>query len=230
MISLRVILSAIKDNSYSQFRGGESKGWVFISTVPTTDQGLVDYEVIKTFISIMRNVNDYLDQMIAVVNLAKKEFRAPHPMTSKEATEYMNSLLDMELNEYSRQRREEMKEKLKHFGDLPQEFIKYMTTYATLRNCYEHHKAISGRGLQIPIKQMGLYTQGNKELSLGDTVEGGSTISLKFIQKTISIKKGQAAHLSYEDLVSTEFYLGWMVPSQIENRVIEIIKKANSPV
>jgi len=127
---------------------------------------------------------------------------------------------------YCSQTKEEMKDKLKHFGDFPSEFVKYMTTYNLLRNCYEHHKSISKKGLQIPIKKMGLYTQDGKEVEIGKVIQGGSTISVKFSQKTINIKKGQPALLTYEDLVSTELYLMLEVPVQIEKTVMSIIKKS----
>lgn len=224
MISLRLVISAINDKSYTKFQSHESKGFVFQSAMPTVNQGLKDYETIKIFISMMRNVNDYLDRMIAILNLSKKSIRVPKPMNLEEASKYANSLLDEELSLYCQKTREEMKDKLKHFGDLPPEFTKYITTYNLLRNCYEHHKAISQRGLQIPIKKMGLYTQDGKEVEIGKVIKGGSTISVKFTQKTIHIKKGQPALLTYEDLVSTELYLTLEVPLQIEKKVAEIIQ------
>lgn len=224
MISLRVIISAINDKSYAKFQNHESKGFVFQSAMPTLNQGLIEYETIKTFISMMRNVSDYLDRMIAILNLSKKSIRVPRSMSLEEASKYANSLLDEELSLYCQKNREEMKDKLKHFGELSPEFTKYIVTYNLLRNCYEHHKAISQRGLQIPIKKMGLYTQDGKEVVIGKVVKGGSTISVKFTQKTIHIKKGQPALLAYEDLVSTELYLMLEVPLRIEKKVVEIIK------
>ncbi|PIZ24952.1 hypothetical protein COY48_00160 [Candidatus Collierbacteria bacterium CG_4_10_14_0_8_um_filter_43_86] len=226
MISLRVLISSINDKSFAKFQNHESKGFVFQSVMPTMDQGLIDYEVIKTYISMMRNVNDYLDQMVAIINLSKKKIRVPHPMSIQEAQVYYQSILNEEIMNYCSQTKEEMKDKLKHFGDFPSEFVKYMTTYNLLRNCYEHHKAISKKGLQIPIKKMGLYTQDGKEVEIGKVIQGGSTISVKFSQKTINIKKGQPALLTYEDLVSTELYLMLEVPVQIEKTVMSIIKKS----
>jgi hypothetical protein len=145
-------------------------------------------------------------------------------MTPEQSALYGNYLVASELAIYCQKTREEMKDKLKHFGTLPSEFIKYMTTYNLLRNCYEHHKAISHRGLQIPIKEMGLFTHDGKKIVIGEVLEGPTTINLKFTQKTIHIKKGQPALLTYEDLVSTELYLMLEVSKQLENNVNDIIQ------
>lgn len=230
MISLRLLIAAINDKSFAKFQNHESKGMVFQSVLPTMDQRLIDYEIIKTFISMMRNVNDYLDQMIAIINLSKKPIKVTRPMSLGEVQVYYQSILNAEKMDYCSKTKEEVKDKLKHFGEFPQEFIKYITTYNLLRNCYEHHKAISRRGLQIPIKKMGLYTQDGKEVEIGKVIQGGSTISVKFTQKTINVKKGQPALLTYEDLVSTEMYLMLEVPIQIEKAVTDIIKRNNGSV
>jgi hypothetical protein len=47
---------------------------------------------------------------------------------------------------------------------------------------------------------------------------GGSTIEMRFIEKTIHITRGQAALLSYEDLESMVFYLVVEVPKELQTQ------------
>lgn len=221
LISLRIILDAIENKTYEKHADHNTDGMHVKAQVPAQDQGLIDYEVIKTFISMMRNVNDYLDRMVSILSFAIQKHQLPNSMSLPDLEKHIHAKLNKELFDYCQRTREEFSVKLKHFNNLEPEFIRYMTTYNLLRNCYEHHKAISQRGLQIPIKRMGLYTKDGKKVVIGKTIEGGSTITIKFTQKTVHIKSGEAALLTYEDIESMAIYLTIEVPRQIANQVVK---------
>lgn len=230
LIALRVILAAIKDKTYVKHADHDNGGMHVQAQIPTQDQGLIDYEIVKTFISIMRNVNDYLDRMVSILLFSKKQHQIPGAMTLQEVEKHVASELDKELFDYCQHAREEFATKLKHFSALTPEFVRYMTTYNLLRNCYEHHKAISQRGLQIPIKKMGLFTKDGKKVVIGQTIEGGSTITIKFTQKTIAVKKQQAAILSYDDIESMVLYLATVVPGEVANDVAKQLNTKQNPL
>jgi hypothetical protein len=225
LISLRVIKSSINDKSYANFASEASKDGITIQAQqPTLNQGLIDYEGTKAFISMMRNVNDYIDKMVSIQLFKKKQIKFPEGTTQEKAVVFLNEQIEKTLFEYCQKTRENLPTKLKHFSGLSPEFTKYITTYNLLRNCYEHQKAISQRGIQIPIQKMQFSAGGEVIKKLPIVLKGPSTISMVFTQKTIHIKKGQAAVLSYEDIESTALYLTMNVPKQITQSVITTTK------
>jgi hypothetical protein len=88
-----------------------------------------------------------------------------------------------------------------------------------LKRQFIYHKAIAQDTLQIPVRNIGLYAQG-KHITMEKPmiILGGSTIEMRFIEKTIHITRGQAALLSYEDLESMVFYLVVEVPKELQTQ------------
>lgn len=227
ILSLRVITDSIKDGTYAnKYNNKTYNGMTFEISPPVLNQGLVDYEVIKTFSSIMRNVNDYIDELISIMLLTKHEIKTPTPMDSQKLSEFMNQQIQLELQKYCQKTKEEFSQKLLYFQKLPSKFIQYITRYNTLRNCYEHHKAISGKGINIPIFKIKLMS-GDKPIKLGEVLKTASVIKLKISQKTIVVKKGNAAIISQEDIESTAFYIVTTIPSLLIPKVIEKIKNSS---
>ena len=104
-------------------------------------------------------------------------------------------------------------------------FINFMCNYTLLRNCYEHHKVISKRGMQIPIQQWGIYREDGEKFNIGEVVEGGRKVILKWEKKTIAIKGGYVALLSYDDILYTSLYLQMVVPNTLEPKLVERVKE-----
>src|SRR5690606_25679293 len=106
MISLRTIMAAIDDGSYANHQNFVKDGVTITSSLPTLNDGLKDYERVKTFISMMRNVNDYLDRMVSITRLVDNPIVIPHNMNSQQANLYLNQQVDAELFEYCKETKE----------------------------------------------------------------------------------------------------------------------------
>jgi hypothetical protein len=129
LISLRVVLKSIEDKTYNDFQNSSSGGVSVQAQAPTLNNGLVDYEVIKAFISMMRNVNDYIDQLIAVILVSEKRVQAPKAKRSEEVSTFMSGVIDQELKANFQKTKEDLPTKLKHFSGKYTDFTRYMTTY-----------------------------------------------------------------------------------------------------
>jgi len=228
LISLRTVLSGIESGHYNDNVSRTTNGMSFTTKQVTLDQGLIDYEVMKTFISVMRNTNDYLDRLVSIINFWQKPLHIPRKMSAVEAGKYVDSQLDLAMHEYNDKKREDFAMKLKHFPELPSEDVRFLTNYNLLRNCYEHHKAISQRGLQIPINKLVLEANG-KTINIPSVVEAGMKIAISRKTKTVAIKKGEAAKLSYGDFEFAVFYLT-QLPIKIEPTVIEALRQTAAQI
>jgi len=228
MVSLNTILSAIDSGTYPNNNGSAVNGITMYTTSPTVNDDLRSYEITKTFISMMRNVNDYMDRLIAIMLFVKKNHKLPRQFTDiGDVNEYVNNLILEELIEYCSKTKDLFKTKLDYFSNLPAEFIKYMTTYNLLRNCYEHHKAISKSTLQIPIKTWGIFTSDGKKVEIDKPIEGGTNISVVWSQKNIQVLRGEAVKLPYEDIVFTELYFHLMIPRLLIPQVVKTIEDSS---
>lgn len=228
LISLRTVLSGIESGHYNDNVSRTTNGMSFTTKQVTLDQGLIDYEVMKAFISIMRNTNDYLDRLVSIINFWQKPLHIPKKMSAVEAGKYVDSQLDLAMQEYNSKSREDFATKLKHFPHIKTDDVRFLTNYNLLRNCYEHHKAISQRGLQIPINMLVIEADG-KPINIPCEVEGGTAITIVRKTKTIAVKKGEAAKLTYEDFEFAVFYLS-QLPVTIEPTVIEAFRQTAAQI
>lgn len=72
LLSLRAILTAIEDGTYNNHEIWHTGGVDYAVEKVKLNDELRTYEVVKTFISVMRNTNDYLDRLISIINFTQK--------------------------------------------------------------------------------------------------------------------------------------------------------------
>lgn len=182
-------------------------------------------EINKCFKSIIGSLQDYIDNLLALLLLRNEKLTFPTSATSKELNELVEGLLAKKLMELSTNRKLNVPKKINLIFDKPEHQIykESIQSYFEIRNGLEHHKGLAKSDRVLKYKRMGVASSIGHEITLPmtDLVEGG--VVMKSFDEEIKFDQGGELILSKKQLDELIISLLIFVIPQIQQSVAEKI-------
>jgi hypothetical protein len=155
---------------------------------------LLQREINKCFKSIMGSVQDYLDNLIAILQLKEdiNSLKLPSKTTKHDIDEILREKFEECLLSVSTNQSLKTPHKLDRLLDNPEHQIhkESLQSYFDVRNGLEHHKGIAKAPRKIRYKRIGLASTEGNEISEPGQIGEGEGLVLKTFDEEICYDKG----------------------------------------
>jgi hypothetical protein len=202
--SLQITYDAISQSDYGTRKYNLKQEFTHSElSVPPSDF-LIQREINKCFKSIIGSLQDYMDNLIAILRLKKE----PLTINAKMTNEDVNLLLQTKFKEHlinvSADRSLNIPKKIILLLDksVHQIYIDALQSYFDVRNGLEHHKGVATIDRVVKYQRLGLITSKGSEIVLPQIFEGGESILLKTFDEEIKYDKGGELILTRDQLDS----------------------------
>lgn len=169
---------------------------------------LIKRESLKCFKSIMGALQDYIDQLIASVELSKIEISTEGLRTPEELLTRINKQFAEKVMEVSTNRSLSVPAKLKYLllpdKDNPIENnVKILESTQSLfdvRNGIEHHKGLASKDRKMHFRRIAIVTTSGQEVKAPGPIGSGEGINMALVDEEIHFDQGEQLLISIEQL------------------------------
>lgn len=169
---------------------------------------LIHRETLKSFKSIMGALQDYIDQLIASVELSKTEISTEGLSTHDELVARINKQFADKLMEVSTNRSLSVPVKLKYLllpdtNNPVENNVKIFESTQSLfdvRNGIEHHKGLASIERKMHFRRIAIVTTSGQELKGPGPTGPGEGINMTLIDEEINFDQGEQLLISIEQL------------------------------
>ncbi|MEQ3690020.1 MAG: hypothetical protein ABNG98_00735 [Flavobacterium sp.] len=195
--------------------------------ITNDNDSIIINEINKTFISAIRTFQNFIDKLIAVIELFKNKIRAEYNIHGqKEFDIFLNNKLETFINKVSTDRSLNFPKKLNQFN-LEEQLNEILLGYSTLRNNLEHHKDVSSKETILKFYVTSLYVDNLEMETLNQILKKGSTLEVrgKIIERIIN--KGEKVKILENEIFEIIFTLSEIISLHFINSTYEILNKNN---
>jgi hypothetical protein len=208
MADLTQALQALQDGSFIDQAKRNPLGVIRIE-YPNVDikTGAEQRQIKKCFHNVVGAFITFLDQIIGVQRfVAEKAIPVERSLTEADILPYVTERLENCIAAVSSDRSLTNPKKIRSFFGISEWAKQVSDGLFSLRRCYEHHDGMSRNQFVVPYRKM-LIVSGEEEIvQLPHRVKVGGSLGLKFVDKAITVQKGDHPELTEEqlrDIVST---------------------------
>ncbi len=202
LTTLKVLNDAIDRNLYPS-SNYTLQQWILTTsiTVPPLDF-LKQREINKCFKSIIGSLQDYLDKLIAALDLAMEDIILPVESNSIDLNKIIESKYEANLLKVSTDQSLKIPKKLEMLLPSPEneEIKNSLQSFFDVRNWLEHHKGIAKNHRVMTYKRIGIVSISGQEIIPKMKLLAGDGICIKAFTENIYYDKGGNIIISNEQL------------------------------
>jgi hypothetical protein len=201
-------IDKLKDDSNFPSDASIESGIIQFKFTQPPFEYLIHREKSKFFKSIMGALQDYIDQLIAAVELSKNEFSTEGISSEEELISRINQLYADKLMEVSTNRSLSVPAKLKYLllpdvNEPVENNVKILESTQSLfdiRNGIEHHKGIASVDRRMHFRRIAIVTTSGQEVKAPGPTGPGEGINMTLINEEINFDQGDLLLISLEQL------------------------------
>ncbi|HEX7412557.1 MAG TPA: hypothetical protein VF411_00835, partial [Bacteroidia bacterium] len=177
-------------------------------------------ELNKSYISIIRSFQNFIDKLIAIIDLTTKRILVDRNLNSEQdLNDYLQQMEDKSIQSVSKDRKLNFPKKLDYF-EIEEITKEILTGYSGLRNNLEHHKDIASKDTIFKSFVLTLYVNDIEVTSLPYNALKGDSLVMKNIVTERLIKQGTTVQISETEIYNIAYTLGKVI-------CLNIIQKTN---
>lgn len=196
--SLQILSNLKLENDYLKNDQIIQSGIISMKFNPPPLNYLTHRETLKCFKSIMGSLQEYIDNLIAAIELSKKNISTKGIASETQLAERVNSLYKKQLMSVSTNNRLNVHEKLNYLlwsspENLDDNNVKIKNSIQSLfdvRNGIEHHKALASKDRKLHYKRIAIVTSSGQEMRGSGTTKIGEGLFMSLVNEEINYNKG----------------------------------------
>ena len=230
LTALQITYDAISQPDYNNRKYILKQGFTIAEIGVPPVEFLQQREINKCFKSVIGSLQDYLDNLIAILRLKSEKFSLPANTTVEEVNKHLQDKFEYHLLNVSTDRSLNVPQKLKFLLDKPEHQIykNSVQSYFDVRNGLEHHKGIAKTDRVIHYKRMGLASTAGYEVMKPGAVGEGEGLVVKTFDEEITFDKGGLLLITRQQLDSIVLSLLMFAIPIIQTTVGEKFNLQNS--
>ena len=204
LTALQITYDAISYPDYNNRKYILKQGFTISEiSVPPIDF-LQQREINKCFKSIIGSLQDYMDNLIALLRLKSEKITVTSNITMDEISNFIQKKFEEHLLNVSTDRSMNIPQKLKILLDQPEQQVykDSVQSYFDIRNGLEHHKGIAKTDRVIQYKRLGLALAAGNEVLKPNSLGAGEGLFLKTFDEEIAYDKGGVLLINRQQLDS----------------------------
>lgn len=202
LTSLQISFDAISHQDFNKFKYILKQGFTIAEiNVPPIDF-LKQREINKCFKSIIGSLQDYMDNLIALLKLKNEKITLKPHTTCDELSNLLQTKFKEHLLNVSTDHSLKIPEKLKIILNQPEQkdYKDSVQSFFDIRNGLEHHKGIAKTDRVIKYVRFGLATTTDSEVKLLEPLGENQGIVLRTFEEEITYDKGGILIISKQQL------------------------------
>jgi hypothetical protein len=202
LTALQIVVDKISDPDYKNVSYSLKQDYTHaVISVPSIE-AIKQREINKCFKSIISSLQDYLDCLLATLNLKKETITNITPLTEKGIRYIIQRKFNDHLTNISTNRSLNIPKKINILLDNPeyQSHKESLQSYFDIRNGLEHHKGIAKADRKIKFKRFAVTTKSGEEIKELSIISGQDSLIFKVLDDEIAYDKGNILMISKKQL------------------------------
>ena len=149
LIALQSTIRSIQDDSFNSSKM-KNIGVMQMSMLIPTPEILKQQEINKCFKACVSSLQDFMDNLIGIINMCKSDIRPDKVLTGREEVEkFLQKTQDKFIQDIARDKNLKVRNKLDMLKVDNPTIRKMLDGYFSIRNSIEHHKNITDRDVEL---------------------------------------------------------------------------------
>ena len=224
LASMRHTLRAIEDGSFISKAGECSPKSVLQIRIATTEANCpeaITRACNNCFIELIRAFITFLDRMIALQRVTKKQLKLGNSWaTAEELLEYVKEVMESEYLMVAQDTQLRNPDKIAMFHNLPDFPKRAALSYFSVRKCLEHHSGQTAKSIVMHYTKPVVTADGEEIQAFPIEVQKGTEIGIRMSREYREWKKGEIVELNEAIVDHVYFTIRHVIAPQIKQTSI----------